>query len=83
MLATVTSKGQITIPAAIREKLGIKARDKLDFVVDGNGFRAVPAKSLMDYQGCLKGKAKAKASFEEEREAAKQAIARRYAEGLE
>ncbi|MCH3915468.1 MAG: AbrB/MazE/SpoVT family DNA-binding domain-containing protein [Acidaminococcaceae bacterium] len=31
-LAKVTTKGQITIPREIREKLGIKAGDKLLFV---------------------------------------------------
>ena len=31
-LATITSKGQITIPKAIREKLMIETGDKLEFV---------------------------------------------------
>jgi AbrB family looped-hinge helix DNA binding protein len=30
--ATVTSKGQITIPAKIREKLGLKAGTRVEFV---------------------------------------------------
>jgi AbrB family looped-hinge helix DNA binding protein len=30
-IATVTSKGQVTIPAAVREKLGITAQDKIIF----------------------------------------------------
>jgi AbrB family looped-hinge helix DNA binding protein len=30
--ATLTSKGQITIPAAVREKLGIAAGDRVEFV---------------------------------------------------
>ncbi len=30
-IATVTSKGQITIPAAVREQLGIAAQDKIIF----------------------------------------------------
>ena len=32
-LATITSKGQITIPKAIREKLMLATGDKLEFVV--------------------------------------------------
>ena len=30
-IATVTSKGQVTIPAAVREQLGITAQDKIVF----------------------------------------------------
>ena len=30
--ATVTSKGQITIPVAVREKLGLAAGDRVEFV---------------------------------------------------
>ena len=32
MIATLSSKGQITIPVSIRELLGIKTGDALDFV---------------------------------------------------
>ncbi len=34
-LAKVTSKGQVTIPVAIRKMLGIREGDKLLFVEDG------------------------------------------------
>ena len=34
-LATVTSKGQVTIPAAIRRKLDLKSGSKLLFFEDG------------------------------------------------
>jgi antitoxin PrlF len=35
--ATVTSKGQVTIPKQIRDLLGVKTGDLLDFVVDTRG----------------------------------------------
>lgn len=35
-LAKVTSKGQITIPAAIRKRLGVKDGDKVLFVEEGS-----------------------------------------------
>ncbi|MBN9064680.1 MAG: AbrB/MazE/SpoVT family DNA-binding domain-containing protein [Rhizobiales bacterium] len=42
--ATVTSKGQITIPASVREALGLKAGDRVEFVPEGkDGFVIRPA----------------------------------------
>ena len=32
--ASVTERGQVTIPAEVRKALGIKARDKVSFVID-------------------------------------------------
>lgn len=37
--ATVTSKGQVTIPKDVRERLGLKPGDQIRFVEDGAGFR--------------------------------------------
>ncbi|HEY1651438.1 MAG TPA: AbrB/MazE/SpoVT family DNA-binding domain-containing protein [Acidimicrobiales bacterium] len=41
--AKVTSKGQVTVPKAVREALGIKEGDAVVFRVEGN--RAVLAKT--------------------------------------
>lgn len=35
-LAKVTSKGQITIPVAVRNMLGIRAGDKIIFIEEGD-----------------------------------------------
>jgi AbrB family looped-hinge helix DNA binding protein len=35
--ATITSKGQITIPKAVREHLRVEAGDRLDFIVTADG----------------------------------------------
>ena len=37
MLATMTSKGQVTVPSGIREHLHLKVGDRLDFVLGENG----------------------------------------------
>jgi antitoxin PrlF len=42
--ATVTSKGQITLPKVVRERLGVEAGDKIEFVETEPGvFRVVAA----------------------------------------
>ncbi|MDZ7758784.1 MAG: AbrB/MazE/SpoVT family DNA-binding domain-containing protein [Desulfovermiculus sp.] len=52
MHATVTSKGQITLPKALREKLKLCAGDRVKFIIDGDGQGArlevtnVPVTSL-------------------------------------
>ena len=35
--ATITSKGQITVPKEVREALNVQAGDVLDFVIDERG----------------------------------------------
>jgi antitoxin PrlF len=35
--ATLTSKGQITMPQSVRQSLGLQAGDKIDFVPDEEG----------------------------------------------
>ena len=35
--ATLTSKGQVTIPISVREALGIQQGDRILFVADSNG----------------------------------------------
>ncbi len=41
IVSTITSKGQVTIPAEVRRHLGLKTRDKISFVIEeeGGGLR--------------------------------------------
>jgi AbrB family looped-hinge helix DNA binding protein len=39
----ITSKGQVTIPADIREQAGLLPNTEVDFEFDGIGVRIVPA----------------------------------------
>ncbi len=43
MYATLTSKGQVTVPKAIRDALNLRPGDKLDFIMDQNGELRVAA----------------------------------------
>ncbi len=37
IIATISSKGQVTIPAEVRNYLGLKTNDKIAFVIDEEG----------------------------------------------
>lgn len=53
--ATLTSKGQTTIPKEIRDGLGIKPGDRMTFtlMLDGTVVMRVKRKSVMDLAGVL------------------------------
>jgi antitoxin PrlF len=53
--ATLTIKGQTTIPKAIRDSLGMKAGDKMSFTLmpDGVVIMRVKNKQLSDLAGLL------------------------------
>ena len=74
--ATVTSKGQITIPVDVRQALRIEAGDRVEFVeVEPGRFELVPAiRSVKDLKGMF-GKASRIVSVQE----MNQAIAKRGA----
>jgi len=59
MKATLTSKGQITIPARIRRRLGLEPGQVLDFDEDAPFLKAVPVfdeRAMRSVLGCAKGK---------------------------
>lgn len=44
---TMTQKGQVTIPAAIRARLGLRAKDRVRFEVEGDEVKIRPAASKL------------------------------------
>ena len=58
--ATLTSKGQITLPKAVRERLGVEAGDKVEFVETEPGvFRLIAAtRDVRDLKGVIPKPAK-------------------------
>jgi AbrB family looped-hinge helix DNA binding protein len=54
--AAVTSKGQITIPAEVRENLGLKVGDRVSFIRGEKGEYILKAKtgSIKDVKGMWK-----------------------------
>lgn len=76
----VTSRGQVTIPKTIRELLNIHAKDRVEFVREGNRVLLVRVKTLKDLRGVVPSKGKG--DFDEERRLAKAAVARRVREEM-
>jgi antitoxin PrlF len=74
--ATVTSKGQITLPKEIRDALSVHPGDRVMFWRNAQGQVVVEAetRSLMSLKGVLKGKRKG-VTVEEMNEAIAQGVA--------
>jgi antitoxin PrlF len=79
--ATVTSKGQITIPKEVRKALNVQEGDVLDFVIDEQGLVTVrPLRK--DYKrlfGMLKNEVERPLTVEEMNEAIGQHLAEKHA----
>jgi antitoxin PrlF len=65
--ATITSKGQITIPAQVRAAMGVDVGDRLEFVEVGKGeFNIVAAtRSVKELKGLFRGRRRKPVSIEE------------------
>lgn len=81
-ISTMTSKGQTTIPAAIRNSLGLRAGDRLEFVLRDDG--EVVLKTAKVHVSELKGilpKPKRPVTLEQMQEAIEAGAAREPYEG--
>ena len=66
-VATITSKGQVTIPVRVRAALGVEAGDRIEFVeVEKGQFAIVAAtRSVQELKGLFRGKRSKPLSMEE------------------
>lgn len=78
MLSTVTTKGQVTIPAEIRTRFHIQPNDRVDFYVDGEHIVITPVRTLKQLRGAVASDSRA-GNIANEREAAKHMVAERLA----
>jgi antitoxin PrlF len=65
--ATITSKGQITIPVQVRTALGVETGDRVEFVeVEKGQFSLIAAtRSVRELKGLFRGKRSKPVSIEE------------------
>jgi AbrB family looped-hinge helix DNA binding protein len=57
MASKVTSRGQVTIPKSVRDALGLRPGDEIEFVKDTLGFRVqkrIDGSPLAKWRGYLK-----------------------------
>jgi antitoxin PrlF len=57
MASKLTSRGQVTIPKSVRDALGLRPGDEVDFVKDTMGFRVqkrIEDSPFAKYRGYLK-----------------------------
>jgi antitoxin PrlF len=84
IVATISSKNQITLPLDVRKRLGVGASDKIAFVLEEEGIRIKPAKiTLADLYGSVPALPGESADLEREIDEAMSAEADRIAGRLE
>ena len=80
--ATMTSKGQITVPRSVRLALGLHAGTKVDFVPTADGFKVVPLRAdASTLKGRFAGRATGAVSVEAMDEAIAAEAALRHVRG--
>ena len=71
-IATLTSKGRITLPLSVRKALGLRPGAKVDFVAQSDGFKVVARDT---HVSALKGRFAGRVAKPVSLEAMDQAIA--------
>jgi antitoxin PrlF len=78
--ATLTSKGQITLPKVVRDELGLSAGNMVDFVRTNDGFKIVAvSKDVRSLRGMFAGRVKRPVSIDAMNEAIGKSVSQRWA----
>jgi antitoxin PrlF len=78
--ATLTSKGQITLPKIVRDELGLSAGNTVDFVRTTDGFKLVAiSKDVRSLRGLFAGRVKRPVSIDAMNEAIGKSVSQRWA----
>ncbi len=78
--ATLTSKGQITLPKIVRDELGLSAGNTVDFVRTPDGFKLIAvAKDIQALKGMFAGRVRKPVSIESMDDAIRQSVLTRQA----
>jgi len=75
LLASVTSKGQVTIPAEVRRLLGVEPHDKVAFIVEEDQVRLTRRGSVVEQTAGALQSDRTPVSAKKLREAGEEAIA--------
>lgn len=88
--AKITSKGQVTIPKAIRDELGVKPGDSLEFRIEDGHLKVRPVRrrSILELEGlfdvkespAFAGRQPPPFNWEEQRDLAWKEMTRRHIE---
>ena len=77
--ATLTSKGQLTVPKVVRDALGLAAGDRVQFIEHESGFKLVAAShDVRELKGLFAGRRKKPATLDEIKAAATRGATRRF-----
>ena len=79
--ATLTTKGQVTIPKVVSKQLDLKAGDRIDFIVNDGGEAVIRrvTRSAEEVQGLLSHRARTPIAVEQMDEALRQRFRDRQA----
>ena len=80
-IATLTSKGQVTVPKSVRSVLHLHTGDKLDFLVVDEGVVEVRpvTRKVAEVFGCLESKAKEPVALPEMKQRVSSSMRKKWA----